>query len=163
MSIVPASPASGGIPLALRNVMFWTLMILLAVVLWNMQARHSASNSGAPVLAYSDFLTQVSAKNVQTATVTISTNTVAIAGKFKQPPDDYKTTAPRDSVTSLMDQLRQGSATVQVSEGGNSSSSNLIVGIAPIVLLVAIWIFMMRQHAKRAQRPPNPPSPGALG
>jgi cell division protease FtsH len=163
MSFVPTSRAVGGLPPGIRHLLFWTLMIFLALVLWNMQAKNPASNGSVPVLAYSDFLSQVTAKNVETANVTISTNTVAIAGKLKQPANDYKTTAPRDSVTPLIDQLRQGGATVEVSEGRNSTPANLLVGIAPILLLVALWIFMMRQQAKRAQAPPNQPTPGALG
>lgn len=150
-----------------RNMIFWVLMILLALVLWQMVSKGGSKPSQFPALAYSDFMVQVDARNVQTAKVVISQNTADISGTLKQPATDYRTTVLRDTLTALMGTLRQQGANVQVSEGGSFSPMNFVVGIAPIIILVGFWIFMMRKNqqirSKRDSASPNQPSPGALG
>lgn len=167
MSIMPNDPRTTGLNATVRNVMFWFFMILLALVFWQMVSKGGSKSSQVPALAYSDFMAQVDARNVQTAKVVISENTAEISGTLKQPTNEYRTTVPRDTLTALMATLREQGASLLVSEGANSGPMNFIVGIVPILLLVAFWIYMMRRiqraRAKRDSSLPNQPSPGALG
>ena len=151
-------------PLAARNVLLWFLMVLLAVVLWQMASR-SGGRSAATSLSYSDFLNQVNAGNVETATVAIAQNTADIAGELKTLPHDYRTTVPSDTLTALLDTMRSKGASVQVSDAKESTGKNFVLGIAPIVVLIGFWLYMMRMQM-RSREKKNPPAgtpPGALG
>ena len=163
MSIVPQTHRAPGMPMAVRNVLFWFLMVLLAVVLWQMTSRSGRQSNGAS-LSYSDFLNQVNAGNVETANVAIAQNTADITGELKTLPHDYQTTVPRDTLTPLLDSMRSKGASVQVSEARESTGKNFVLGIAPIVVLIGFWIYMMRmQMRNREKRNPSGTPPGALG
>jgi ATP-dependent Zn protease len=165
MSIMPNDRRGTGMNTVVRTMIFWSLMVLLAVVLWQMVSNGGSKPSQAPALAYSGFMAQVDARNVQTAKVVISQNTADLSGSLKQPANEYRTTVPRDTLTALMDKLREQGTSVQVSEGASSARINFVLGILPILLLVGFWIYMMRMRQARAKRDslPNQPSPGALG
>lgn len=164
MSIVPNSGRSAMMPSMLRNLLFWVLMILLALVLWQMVSTGGHSNQGATSLNYSTFMNQVDANNVQTADVAVMQNTADISGKFKQDSGSYRTTIPRDTLPNLLTKLRQQGTDVQVTEGAARSNwVNFLVGVAPVILLVGVWIFMMRIRMKQNTNPPNQPTAGAIG
>lgn len=159
MSFAPQSRGVVGGPAALwRTLMFWALLLLLAVVLWQM----SSTSRNGQTLSYSSFMGQVDARNVETANVGVAQTTADISGKLKQPEVTYRSTVPRDTLTILLDKLRQEGVDVQVSEA-KTGATNFIIGIAPIILLVGLWIFMMRIRMKRNSNPPTQPTPGALG
>lgn len=161
MSIVPQSGRSAGLSSPVRTFMFWILMVLLAVVLWQMVSKNGPSNQGSK-LSYSDFMNQVDQNNIQTAAVGVAQTTADVSGKLKQPAATYRSTVPRDTLTALLDKLRQDGVDVQVSEE-KTGATNLIIGIAPIILLIGLWIFMMRMRMRQNPNPPNQPTPGALG
>lgn len=164
MSIVPQSGRSAGLAPAVRNVMFWILMILLAVVLWQMVSKGRHSDQGSMAVSYSSFMNQVDGNNVQTANVAVMQNTADVSGALKQGAGTYRTTIPRDSLPNLLVKLRQEGTEVHVTEGAHESTwVNFLVGVAPIILLVGLWIFMMRMRMKQSPNPPNQPTPGALG
>ena len=145
-----------------RFVIFWALMILLAIVLWQMSSRGTASV--APWrLTYSDFMEQVKSNNVGTADVSIAQNTADISGDLKSPGAPYRTTVPRDTLTGLLDTLRSEGVNVKVAE--RTSAMRVVVAVLPIVTLIAFWLFMMRvrmQKQGNSSSGKNMP-PGALG
>ncbi len=165
MTFVPQRRSAGGMNPAVRNILFWTLMVLLAVFLWQMVSKKPAPDQGTE-LSYSDFMNQVDGRNVQTANITVMQNTADVAGRLKNPSTDYRSTVPRDTLPRLLDNLRQQGTSVQVSEGvaTRASGANWIIDAAPILLLIGVWIFMVgRSRAPRNPSPPNPSSPGAIG
>jgi len=161
MSIVPQA-GRNSMPSMVRNLLFWTLMVFLAVVLWQMMSKGGRSGQGSE-LTYSDFMNQVDANNIQSANFAVMQNTADVSGKLKQPSSDYRSTVPRDTLSALLSKLRQDGTGVQVSENSRGNTMNFLVGIAPIILLVGLWIFMMRMRMKQNSSRPNQPTPGALG
>ena len=161
MSVMPNTGASSGMPLMVRTLMFWTLMIFLAIVLWQMSSRSGASKSAALSLSYSDFMAQVEAKNLQTARFVLSQNTAEVTGNLKQPAGRYETNVPRDSAASLMNTLRAEGTQVEVAEA--ASMVSYVVDVLPVLLLIGFWIYMSRSRMKRDRTGPNQSSPGALG
>ena len=143
-----------------RTLMFWTLMIFLALVLWQMSSKNGSSKSATLSLSYSDFMAQVEAKNLQTARFALLQNTAEVTGNLKQPAGRFEASVPRDSATSLMDTLRAEGTQVEVAEG--ASMSRYVVDVLPIVLLIGLWI-LFQSRARRNGSGPNPPSPGAIG
>ena len=160
MSIVPNSGRNLTMPSAVRTLLFWVLMVLLAVFLWQMVSKNPSDQSSK--LSYSDFMNQVDHNNIQSAAVGVAQTTADVSGKLKQPAATYRSTVPRDTLTALLDKLRQDGVDVQVSEE-KTGAANFIIGIAPIILLVGLWIFMMRMRMKQSPNPPNQPTSGALG
>jgi cell division protease FtsH len=163
MSFVPnPSRGTGTNPVA-RNLIFWVLMILLAVVLWQMAAGRGSRGAPAQALNYSDFMKQVDASNVESAHFELSENTAGVTGSLKQPAGRYSTTVPRESAANLMNTLRSNGVDVAVVEA--PTALDTIKTIGPIVVLVIFWIFVMRQKMRSQQSTGSPgqPSPGALG
>lgn len=162
MSIVPYAGRNSMMPSMVRNLLFWTLMILLAIVLWQMVSKGGRSARGSE-LTYSGFMNEVDANNLQTANVGVAQTTVDVSGKLKQPALTYQATVPRDILTNLLDKLRQEGVDVQVSDNSRGSTRNFLVRIAPIVVLVGAWLVMMLVRMKQNSGPPNHPPSGALG
>jgi cell division protease FtsH len=162
MTFVPHSRGNtAGLLSPVRTLLFWVLMVLLAVFLWQMVSKNGPSDQGSK-LSYSDFMNQVDANNVQTANVGVAQTTADVSGKLRQPEVTYRSTIPRDTLTALLDKLRKAGVDVQVSQE-KTGAANFVIGIAPIILLVGLWLFMMRMRMKQGSNPPNQPTPGALG
>jgi len=164
MPFVPYRRGNANSASVVRNLLFWVLMVFLAIVLWQMTSKGGRPAQGSP-LSYSDFMNQVDASNIRTATLAVMQNTADVSGELKQPVSDYRSTVPRDTLPALLSKLRQQGADVQVKEGAASGNwINFLVGVAPIILLVALWIFMMRQmQSKKDKNEPGQPSAGAIG
>jgi ATP-dependent Zn protease len=159
MSIVPQARGESIMPWSVRNVLFWSLMVALAIVLWQMSSR-GVSGRSVPVISYSAFMDDVSAGSVGTANVKIAQSTADISGDLKAPEGAYRTTVPRDTLSALLDTLRSKGVIVQVSD---ASQGNFFLGVAPILLLVGFWIYMMRwQMRKRTNPDQQNPTPGAV-
>lgn len=161
MSFAPNPRNATGLPPVARTVLFWALMVALAVVLWQMQ---SVSNNNTPrnQISYSDFLQQLDQNNVATATFALSQDTARVSGNLRSPAQGYRTTVPKESISDLTDRLRKQNADVEVVESTETGWASWIINLLPLILLVAFWIFMMqRMRAKQVspQSPTNiPPS-----
>jgi cell division protease FtsH len=163
MSIMPEARGGSAMPPVLRTLIFWILMMLLAIVLWKLTSP-SRPNAPTSQLSYSDFMKQVEAKNLQSAKFTLAETTANVYGQLKQPAESFETTVPADSTTNLMNSLRAAGVDVQVAQG--TTATNAIVNVLPIMVLVGFWIYMVRRQAQRraaVTANPNTPSPGALG
>jgi cell division protease FtsH len=160
MSFMPNQSRATGMNSAVRNLLFWTLMILLAVVLWQMLS-HKGQGPKASQLSYSDFMKQVDAKNLESAKFTLSQNTADVSGYLKNPMLGFETTVPANTATDLMNRLRADDVDVQVAQG--TTSGNFIMGALPVVFLVGVWIYIMRQRTKGQSNANPDPSTGALG
>lgn len=163
MSIVPNSGRNSMMPSAVRNLLFWILMILLAVVLWQMVSKGGHSDQGSAALSYSSFMNQVDGNNVQRANVQVMQNTADVSGTLKQGASGYRTTIPRDTLPDLLAKLRQQATDVHVTEGSSQTWVNFLADVVPVILLVGAWILMMRMRTRQNPNPPNQLTPGALG
>jgi cell division protease FtsH len=160
------SPARQGadVPTVARTVLFWLLMIFLAVVLWRMSTSSSHGTPASPV-SYSDFMAQVDGNNIRTAKLSLAQNTAAVSGELRAPAGQrYATTVPRDTVSRLTDTLRKQSVSVEIAEAQRSGPLNLFTTFGPIILLIGFWIFMMKQvqSKKTTNQPGHAPGSGPL-
>jgi cell division protease FtsH len=122
-----------------RNIALWVVVALFLVVLFNVFQPSSTTNNATPI-AYSTFLDEVSSGQVQSAT--IAGNDVSGTTKDGKTFDTY---APEDPnlVTKLV------AAGVHLDAKPPSDNTNMFVRImfsfGPILLMVAFYIFFMRQ------------------
>ncbi|HJT13740.1 MAG TPA: ATP-dependent metallopeptidase FtsH/Yme1/Tma family protein, partial [Dongiaceae bacterium] len=120
-----------------RNLWIWAAVIVLLFVLFEM-FQGSANQAGASTVKYSEFLNKVDAGEV--------TN-VEIKGpevKFQTGSGTFTTYAPDDP--KLIETLTAKGVAI---EAGPQEEKNMLflvlVQWAPIILIVAFWIFMLRQ------------------
>jgi len=167
MSFVPnqAGRPGGGMPAALRTVLFWLLMVVLATVLWKMSSSNRSAGSGgppSPEMSYSDFMGQVDKDNVSSVRLLESPATSEVQGELRDSQQKFRTTIPKETIPTLTERLRKQGASVEVSEENNVGWTRLLANLAPFILILAFWVFMMgsRLRGNRpVQNPPAAPTP----
>lgn len=150
-----------------RTVLFWVMMIALAVVLWQMASKPGPEKPALPRMSYSDFMGHVDKNNVASAKLIESTATAEIQAQLRDSSLKFAVTIPREVIPDLTDRLCKQGAVVEVEQGADSNkvgATSMIINLLPIIVIVAIWIFVMRLRMKK-QNPPQQggPASGALG
>jgi ATP-dependent Zn protease len=147
-------PNSGRFSPTVRTVLFWVLMIALAVVLWQMASRKSVPV--APQMNYSDFMTQVDKGNISEAHLYESPSTAGVRGQLREPPGAFQTAIPKETIPDVMDRLRKQGATVEVSETRGYNWKDEALDWALPVLLIGLWLFLMSRRGRgRLMAPPT--------
>jgi cell division protease FtsH len=119
-----------------RNLALWLVISLLMVMLFNFFNR---PGTGAQVLAYSDFLSAV--ENGQIRAVVIQGQ--EIHGVFPE-GQRFRTYAPEDP--DLIKLLRSKDIKITVKPADDSPwYMSLLVSWFPMLLLIGVWVFLMRQ------------------
>ncbi len=122
-----------------RNIIVWILALVLLSGAMNMfMGNHSAAN--AEKLAFSEFMDKVEGKKV--AEVTISG--ADINGSYVDGKKFY-TYAPYDPT--MIELLRKNEVKVTAQPEDNTSNNlwGILISWFPMLLLVGVWIFFMRQ------------------
>ncbi len=122
-----------------RNIALWVIIALLVLALFNLfkgpSTRGSASN-----LAYSQFISEVEGGQVRD--VTIQGNTISGHYTGGTPFNSY---APNDP--DLVRKLNQHGVTISAApdEEGTPTLFAILLNWFPMLLLIGVWIFFMRQ------------------
>ncbi len=121
-----------------KNLALWVIIGLLLVALF--QLFNGSANRLQSNIGYSDFLTQV--ENSQVADVNIAGNQVT--GHFTD-GRTFSTTAPEDP--KLVDRLKDKGVKFSATQAdeGVPSLFGVLVSWFPMLLLIGVWIFFMRQ------------------
>ena len=119
-----------------KTVVFWIVMLCTAVLLW--KAVNAKSGDKIETLSFSDFMSQVEQGNVQEVTAAgQQIEGESTSGKFKSTiPQDY----PK-----VFDLLTSQGVKVNVNDQASLGFWSVFWRVAPIILIVFFWIFMMRQ------------------
>jgi len=119
-----------------KNLALWLVIILMMILLFNMMAHKSAEQR---TVNYSTFLVALEDGRVQKVTI----QGRLITGVYS---DDtpFETYAPEDA--QLIAELREKGVEIQAKpEEDRGLWFTLLVSWGPILLLIAVWIFFMRQ------------------
>ncbi len=120
-----------------RQALFWLILILLFMSLWSV-VKHSAEITQE--ISYSDFLGMVERQAVRAVTIEGS----EIIGEYRNETGVFKTISPKHE--GLIDMLRKNGVEIKVKEPSDQPwYFILLVNALPMLLLVGIWIFFMRQ------------------
>jgi len=121
-----------------KNLALWLVISLMMILLFNMFNKPRAT---ADKISYSDFLTQIDAGKI--TAVTIQGND--ILGKYDgKDGKDFRTYKPSDA--DLTDKLLEKKITINAKpEEEKFSWFSIFISWFPLLLLVGIWIFFMRQ------------------
>jgi len=128
-----------------RAIIFWLCMVLLAVVLWKMAS--SGTQSGHELEPnYTDFIAQVQKGNIRDVTILLSQDSAEIQGEYKEPDQKFRNVVvPSASLPDITKQLQDKATTIRIKPVSRGDWTAMLLNLLPLVLLVAFWIFMMRQ------------------
>jgi cell division protease FtsH len=121
-----------------RNAALWLVIVLLLFALFNL-FQGTATRGPQPPLNYSDFIDHVD--NGRVAEVTIEGQ--EITGQFRD-GSEFKTVAPEDPT--LVDRLLKNGVRLSAAEPEETSPLlSILISWFPMLLLIGVWIFFMRQ------------------
>ncbi|MEM9629328.1 MAG: ATP-dependent zinc metalloprotease FtsH [Pseudomonadota bacterium] len=122
-----------------KNLALWVIIGLLLIALFNLFQNPSGRSPQAS-LSYSDFLSEVDAGRIDDVTIQGKT----ISGHFTD-GRAFSTYAPEDQ--NLVSSLRNRGVTITAAPMDDSMPSLLgvLVSWFPMLLLIGVWIFFMRQ------------------
>jgi cell division protease FtsH len=123
-----------------KNLLTWAIIAIVLVSIFN----HYATVSGVPdALTYSEFLNNV--RNGQVGQVHIQSNDSGnkISGRGVD-GSEFQTFGPPDP--KLIDDLVENKVEITAEPPAERSVLvDLILGVAPILLLIGVWVYFMRQ------------------
>ncbi|MBM3482686.1 MAG: ATP-dependent metallopeptidase FtsH/Yme1/Tma family protein [Alphaproteobacteria bacterium] len=122
-----------------KNLALWVIIALLLVALFNL-FQGPSGRGGSNALAFSDFLAEVERGTV--SDVTIQGNT--INGHYAD-GKSFSTYAPDDP--KLVETLRNSNVRIQAAppDEGMPTFLGILINWFPMLLLIGVWIFFMRQ------------------
>jgi cell division protease FtsH len=127
-----------------RTVLFWAMMIALAFVLWEMASRGSpAAKEDEP--SYSNFLASVDSGNVKDVSIQLSPNSAELQGEYRNGTKFRGVTVANTAITDVTKVLQDKGVLYNYKEVKEANWLSLLINLSPILIIVAIWIFMMRQ------------------
>ncbi|MBO6717567.1 MAG: ATP-dependent zinc metalloprotease FtsH [Rhizobiaceae bacterium] len=123
-----------------RNLALWAIIAVLLIALFNLFQSPQQRGSSREI-AYSEFLQQLDNGRIQSVTITGD----RITGTYSDSNVGFQTYSPGD--TTLVQRLEDRGVTINVrpeSDGSNSIFGYLISWL-PMLLILGVWIFFMRQ------------------
>jgi cell division protease FtsH len=117
---------------------FWLVIVISTFLLWQV-VKSSPNRQKIPEISYSEFLSELETGNV--SKVIISKN--QIDGRYR---DDrsFRVTAPT-SQEGMLQILHQKGVEIWFRDAPSGDWSTWVMNFVPIVLLGALWFFMIRQ------------------
>ena len=117
-----------------KNIALWLVISLMMIMLF--QIFKQPQKASAP-LGYSDFLSMVESGSV----IQVTIQGDHISGITSQGP--FKTFAPKDP--ELINLLRNKGVKISAKPEDDSSWFQVVISWVPMLLLIGVWIFFMRQ------------------
>ncbi len=123
-----------------RNLFIWALVALVVIVLFS-QFQHSSSTAAPEKVDFSSFLDEVNAGNVEKVTITGD----EIRGLYRDGKAQFSTQYQEGAYPALVDVLRQKQVDVRFEQPDTNNFWAIVMNWFPMLLLIAVWIFIMRQ------------------
>jgi cell division protease FtsH len=123
---------------AVRNIIFWVVMVAFALLIWAVVR----SNTGERVrdLTFTEFTNEVAKDGVREVTI-LGTD---VNGVLKKDNAKFRTTIPAN-YPDLYKTLQEKNVNVIIKDSSGSSWLAYVANGLPVILLIALWIFFMRQ------------------
>lgn len=129
---------------SLKTIVFWIVVALAAFFLW--QTVKTGRTQKTPEISYSEFLSQVESSNV--VKVTISKNEVN--GKYRD--NAFFHVIVPSSQEGMLQALRQKNVEIWYRDVNGGDFRTWLLNLAPLILLAALWFFMIKQIRSRQIR-----------
>jgi cell division protease FtsH len=122
-----------------KTVLFWAVIMVSAFLLWQVVRTGGTSQKDKEV-NFSQFMSDVDQGIVREVTVI----GVEVRGKYKADNSAFHTTVP-PNFPDMYKTLRDKGVSINVKDISNGTWPSWILNLAPLVLLAALWFFMIRQ------------------
>ncbi|WP_159586163.1 ATP-dependent zinc metalloprotease FtsH [Chelativorans xinjiangense] len=123
-----------------RNFALWAIIAVLLIALFNL-FQAPQQRGATRDIAYSQFLQELSNGRVESVTITGD----RITGTYTDNQTPFQTYSPGDA--SLVQRLEERGVTINARPESDGSNSILgyFISWLPMILILAVWIFFMRQ------------------
>ena len=121
-----------------KTAVFWVVLICVAVLLWTVV--RTGQTRTEQEYSFTEFLSEVEAGRI--SEITVSGNEVQ--GKMKDDNVPMRTVIPAN-YPDIYKLLQDKSVNVEIKKSDSGNWVSLLINAIPFVLLLAFWIFMMRQ------------------
>ncbi|MBW7910588.1 MAG: ATP-dependent metallopeptidase FtsH/Yme1/Tma family protein [Alphaproteobacteria bacterium] len=123
-----------------RNMLVWLVIVLMLVAVFNMFGRDQQGMAGLKPMAYSDFITQVDNKQIQSVTIVGDMMQVR-----KTAGEQFAVVIPQN--TDVVSRIEGKGVVIEAKPDTSGSPTLLSVLLSwfPMLLLIGVWIFFMRQ------------------
>jgi cell division protease FtsH len=124
--------------------MFWLFIVMLGVLLWTLVSK-SGQSTREKEPSYSEFMAEVDRGNIKEVELYLSPTSYEIQGEKREPAEKFRVTIFKEAAPDLVKTLRDKNVLINVKEVNRADWVSVLFSAAPVLLLVAFWIFMMRQ------------------
>jgi cell division protease FtsH len=123
-----------------RNLALWAIIAVLLIALFNL-FQTPQQRGAAREVAYSEFLQDVAGGRVKSVTIAGD----RITGTYSDNSTSFQTYSPGD--TQLVQRLEDKNVTINArpENDGSGSIFSMLIGWLPMLLILGVWIFFMRQ------------------
>ncbi len=121
-----------------KTAIFWVILICVVVLLWTVVRTGRARPERQ--LTFSEFLSEVEAGKVRRVTI----SGAEVRGEYKDENIGLKATIP-SNYPNVYTLLREKAVNIEIRETSSGNLVSVVINAIPFVLLLAFWIFMMRQ------------------
>lgn len=120
-----------------KTIVFWLVVVFAGVLLWSV-VKHGDAQPNAPEVSFSKFINDVEGGQVKKVTISGSEVTgTDVDGKT------FRVIAPPNQVD-IVGTLHEHNVEIWFRDPGAGGWPNWLMNLAPLVLLGALWFFMIR-------------------
>ncbi|MFH1793392.1 MAG: ATP-dependent zinc metalloprotease FtsH [Pseudomonadota bacterium] len=124
-----------------RNLALWAIIAVLLIALFNLFQQNPQQRGVSRDVAYSEFLQDVNGGRVKSVTIAGD----RITGTYSDSSAGFQTYSPGDPT--LVQRLEDKNVTINArpENDGSGSIFSMLIGWLPMLLILGVWIFFMRQ------------------
>src|SRR5580704_665202 len=122
----------------IKTAIFWVVIIMVVVLFWTVV--HNNKSQQSAQLSYTALMNDVNAGKIKTVTITGTD----LTGTYKEDNQQLKSNIPPNHQT-LDDAMLAKGVDIHYNKESGSGWVSILINAIPFVLLLAFWIFMMRQ------------------
>ncbi len=131
-------------PRAIKAVVFW-LVIGVSALLLGRIVRASPADQQSPFISYSQFMSEVEAGSVSTVKI----SGTLIQGEYRDGKRHFRVNGPSNQGL-FLDDLRRKGVEIWFADATQGALGLQLLGTwAPLILLGALWFFMIRQMQRK--------------
>ncbi len=129
---------------AAKTILVWMFIILLALVLWKVFTPGSQT-ARVQDISYSELMANVNNGNIKELALSLSPNSYDVDGEYKAPDTKFHSTIFKEAAPDLIKTLSDKGIRITVKEVSHGDWLTTGLQLLPFVVLIALWIFMIRQ------------------
>ena len=124
----------------LKRIVFWLVILLSAVLFWQVVKSVTPGAEGNEIY-FSEFMQQAGQGNI----ASVAIHGAEVTGTYHNPERSrFRTTVP-PNYPDMYELLLEKGVEIRVSDTQTGSLSAWLLNLAPLLLLAALWFFMLRR------------------